>query len=182
MKQGFPGGSVIDSTFQGRGCGFLPWVRKIPWRRKWQPTPVFLPGKSYGQRSLVDCKRVGHKLETKQQLQQLWIKSGHQKQRQQNEQTWKNRTVTKRYDTKNTVFPCYLKGDCSCENLCKLKWCKVKKTHLDNRFTKSIEIKHRCSQTWLKAMVAWCWDAECSSWGRNLRYHTHCSGCVLLLG
>ena len=34
---------------------FDPWVRKIPWRRKWQPTPVFLPGKSHGQRSLVDC-------------------------------------------------------------------------------------------------------------------------------
>ena len=34
-------------------CGFDPWVRKIPWRREWQPTPVFLPGKSHGQRSLV---------------------------------------------------------------------------------------------------------------------------------
>ena len=32
---------------------FDPWVRKIPWRRKWQPTPVFLPGKSHGQRSLA---------------------------------------------------------------------------------------------------------------------------------
>jgi len=32
---------------------FNPWVRKIPWRRAWQPTPVFLPGKSHGQRSLV---------------------------------------------------------------------------------------------------------------------------------
>ena len=32
---------------------FDPWVGKIPWRRKWQPTPVFLPGESYGQRSLV---------------------------------------------------------------------------------------------------------------------------------
>ena len=30
-----------------------PWVRKIPWRRKWQPTPVFLPGESYGQRRLA---------------------------------------------------------------------------------------------------------------------------------
>ena len=30
-----------------------PWVRRIPWRRKWQPTPVFLPGKSHGQRSLA---------------------------------------------------------------------------------------------------------------------------------
>jgi hypothetical protein len=33
-------------------CGFNPWVRKIPLRRKWQPKPVFLAGKSYGQRSL----------------------------------------------------------------------------------------------------------------------------------
>ena len=33
--------------------GFDPWVRKILWRRKWQPTPVFLPGKSHEQRSLV---------------------------------------------------------------------------------------------------------------------------------
>ena len=33
--------------------GFDPWVGKIPWRRKWQPAPVFLPGKSHGSRSLV---------------------------------------------------------------------------------------------------------------------------------
>ena len=35
-----------------RRPGFDPWVRKIPWRRKWQPPPVFLPGKSHGQRRL----------------------------------------------------------------------------------------------------------------------------------
>ena len=44
--------------------GFNPWVRKIPWRRAWQPAPVFLPGKSHGQRSLVGYGpwgyRVGH--------------------------------------------------------------------------------------------------------------------------
>ena len=34
-------------------CTFDPWVRKIPWSRKWQPVPVFLPGKFHGQRSLV---------------------------------------------------------------------------------------------------------------------------------
>ena len=35
-------------------CMFDPWVgKKIPWRRKWQPTPVFLPGESQGQKSLV---------------------------------------------------------------------------------------------------------------------------------
>ena len=33
--------------------GFSPWAGKIPWSRKWQPTPVFLPGKFHGQRSLV---------------------------------------------------------------------------------------------------------------------------------
>ena len=37
-----------------------PWVRKIPWRRKWQPTPVFLPGKYHAQRSLKDSP-WGHK-------------------------------------------------------------------------------------------------------------------------
>ena len=35
--------------------GFDPWVGKIPWKRIWQPTPVFLPGESHGQRSLVGC-------------------------------------------------------------------------------------------------------------------------------
>ena len=59
-----------------RRLGFTPWVRKIPWRRKWQPTPVFLPGKSYGQRSLGGyspwgCKRVKHNLATKQQQYML---------------------------------------------------------------------------------------------------------------
>ena len=50
----FPGGSVVkEYACQCRSLGFDPWVRKIPWRRKWQPTPVFLPGKSHGQRSLA---------------------------------------------------------------------------------------------------------------------------------
>ena len=40
--------------------GFDPWVGKIPWRRKWQPTPVFLPGKSHGQRSLMGCSPYCH--------------------------------------------------------------------------------------------------------------------------
>ena len=42
-----------ESAYQCRRCEFDPRVRKIPWRRKWQPTLVFLPGKSHGQRSLV---------------------------------------------------------------------------------------------------------------------------------
>ena len=39
--------------------GFDPWVRKIPWRRAWKPTPVFLPGESHGRRSLVGCSPWG---------------------------------------------------------------------------------------------------------------------------
>ena len=40
---------------------FDPWVRKIPWRRKWQPTPVLLPGKFHGWRSLVGYSLWGRK-------------------------------------------------------------------------------------------------------------------------
>ena len=51
----FPGGaSGQESACQcGRlkRCGFDPWVGKIPWRRAWQPTPVFLSGESHGQRN-----------------------------------------------------------------------------------------------------------------------------------
>ena len=46
---------------QCRRPGFNPWVGKIPWRRKWQPTPAFLPGESHGQRSLVGYSPQGHK-------------------------------------------------------------------------------------------------------------------------
>ena len=61
-----------EPTCQCRRHGFDPWVRKILWRRKWQPTSLFLPGKSCGQGNLTDyspwgCKRVGHDLVTKQQ-------------------------------------------------------------------------------------------------------------------
>ena len=40
-------------------CRFNPWVGKIPWRRKWQPTPVFLPGEFHGQRNLVGYSAWG---------------------------------------------------------------------------------------------------------------------------
>ena len=54
-----PGGAEVKASAcnvgdLGSRPGFDPLVRKIPWRRKWQPTPVFLPGESHGQRSLVD--------------------------------------------------------------------------------------------------------------------------------
>ena len=49
---------------QGRRCkrcSFSPWVGKIPWRRKWHPTPVLLPGESHGQRSLAGYSPWGRK-------------------------------------------------------------------------------------------------------------------------
>ena len=48
-------------TYVRRRRRFDPWVRKIPWKRKWQPTPVFLPGKFYGQRSLAGYGPWGHR-------------------------------------------------------------------------------------------------------------------------
>ena len=63
--RGFPGGaSGEESACQCRRPkrrGFDPWVGKIPWRRKWQPTPVFVPGESQGQRSLARYSPQGHK-------------------------------------------------------------------------------------------------------------------------
>ena len=44
-----------------RRHGFDHWVRKIPWRRKWWPSPIFLPGKSHGQRNLVGYSPWAHK-------------------------------------------------------------------------------------------------------------------------
>ena len=38
-----------------------PWIRKIPWRREWQPTPVFLHGESQGQRTLAGYSPWGHR-------------------------------------------------------------------------------------------------------------------------
>ena len=58
---GFPGSSVVKNHLQHRKCTLDPWVRKIPCRRRWQLTPVFLPGRSHGQRSLAGyslCMRV----------------------------------------------------------------------------------------------------------------------------
>ena len=59
---GFPGGSDGKSIcLQCRRSGFNPWVGKTPWRRKWQPTSVLLPGKFHGQRSLVGYSPRGCK-------------------------------------------------------------------------------------------------------------------------
>ena len=59
---GFPGGTVIkESACQCRRLKFDPWVGKIPWRRKWQPTSVFLLWKFHGQRRLAGYSPWGGK-------------------------------------------------------------------------------------------------------------------------
>ena len=58
----FSGGSDVKNLPAFcRRFGFDPLVRKIHWRREWQPTPVFLPGEFHGQRSLVGCSLRGCK-------------------------------------------------------------------------------------------------------------------------
>ena len=65
LSLGFPGGAGgKEPACQGRkhkSPSFDPWVRKIPWRGEWQPTPVFLSGESHGQRSLACYGPWGHK-------------------------------------------------------------------------------------------------------------------------
>ena len=59
----------LPSMRRNRRHRFDSWVMKIHWRRKWQPTPAFSPGKSHGQRSLVGYSPCGHKeSETTEQL------------------------------------------------------------------------------------------------------------------
>ena len=62
ITSGFPGGSDgKESACNVGDSGLIPWVGKISWRRKWQPTPVFLPGESHGQKSLAGYSPWGHK-------------------------------------------------------------------------------------------------------------------------
>ena len=72
LTAGFPGGSDSkESAFNAGDPGFNPWVRKIPWRREWQPTPILLAGEFHGQRNRVGYNPRGHKeSKTTQQLTQ----------------------------------------------------------------------------------------------------------------
>ena len=74
FKMGFPGGSASkESTCNAGDTSLIPGSGRSPGEGKWQPTPVFLPGNSHGQKHLVgysvwDCKRVGQDLVAKQKL------------------------------------------------------------------------------------------------------------------
>ena len=64
--RGFPGGASGEEPVcqcrRHKRSGFNPWVRKILWRKAWQPTPVFLPGESHRQRSLEGSSQWGRKV------------------------------------------------------------------------------------------------------------------------
>ena len=64
IYDGFPGGTMVKNppanAEDTRDMGSFSWGEKMPWSRKRQPTPVFLPGKFHGQRSLVDYSPWGH--------------------------------------------------------------------------------------------------------------------------
>ena len=63
--RGFPGSTVaknpLDNARDTKRPGFDPWARKTRWRREWLPSPVVLPGKFHGQRSLVGYSTWGQK-------------------------------------------------------------------------------------------------------------------------
>ena len=52
---------IPEPTCQCRRCRFDPWIGKMPWKKKWQPTPVLLPGKFHGERNLVGYSPWGYK-------------------------------------------------------------------------------------------------------------------------
>ena len=61
LSMDYPGGTVEWIRLQCKRCGSSSWVGNIPWRRKWQPPSIFLPGKTHGQKSLVVFSPWGHK-------------------------------------------------------------------------------------------------------------------------
>ena len=66
INSGFPGGSDYkESACNAGDLGSIPWVGKIPWRREWLPTPVFLPGEFHGQRSLMGSNLQGSQSHTR---------------------------------------------------------------------------------------------------------------------
>ena len=67
--RGFPGGSEVKAS----ACNAGDWVGKIPRRRKWQPTPVFLLGESQGRRTLVGYSPWGHNESDMTERLQLWL-------------------------------------------------------------------------------------------------------------
>ena len=81
--------------------GINPWVRKISWRRVWQPTPILLPGESHGQRSLTGCSSQGcTKSDTTEATQHVCVVTPKQKPKG-------NTQKTRRKESKHTTIENY---------------------------------------------------------------------------
>ena len=61
LTRGFSGKESSSQCWRCQRCIFDAWVQKIPWRRAWQPTQIFLPRESHEQRSLAGYSPWGHK-------------------------------------------------------------------------------------------------------------------------
>ena len=86
---------TVKNLLQYRRPGFEPRVGKIPWRREWLPTPMFLPGESHGQRSLAGysswgCKDVRHNWMTKHTHNK---KENHQTTTRKTKRKWQGRNI-----------------------------------------------------------------------------------------
>ena len=86
---------IVRICLQYRRHGFHLWVRKIPWGREWQPTPVFLTGESHGQRSLAGHSPWGLKeLGTSEQLTHTHTHT-HTHTRVHTHETWQYKDIRK---------------------------------------------------------------------------------------
>ena len=142
-----------EATCQCRRHGFYPWVRKVPWRRKWQPTPVFLPGESHGQGSLAGYSPWGGKeLDTTEQLTAT-LSLLHEKM-----------DHPKKSSMREICVCLYL--DCCDDHLntCVIKLCRTKHTHTHTRVYKTGEIWIRfvdCPNLSFLVMLLHCSYARC---------------------
>ena len=94
-SKGFPGSTATRIRLQCKRPWFYPWVGKIPRRRAWQPTPVFLPGEFHGQRSLRRLQSTG--------LQRVGL--GWTAKQQQQKQQFINSTKFSGHENKNKFLP-----------------------------------------------------------------------------
>ena len=84
--------SCASNSKESPCFAFDLWVGKIPWRTTWQPTPVFLPGESYGWRSLIGYSPWGRKeLDTTERLHFLSFTLSPMMGNEDEEQTWRHR-------------------------------------------------------------------------------------------
>ena len=132
MENAESGGHLTEAQFEALGASqwlsgrastcycrrhqrprFDPWVRKIPWRRKWQPTPVFLPGHSHRKGNLAGYSLWGHK----EQVTNTHTNTGHLMVGSSVDQRNCNATKTNKLDVNLVTWPhCISNLENKCSN------------------------------------------------------------------